>query len=142
VRVADDEWRARVAVVTVGGWAEPVLGAAKYGMPPLVVTEEVVSHFTPRDPNREWPSFIHYGDRLDAYGLRTPGEGVKVGGHHSGAVVTADGRTFVLDRVGPLVIGSACSGHGFKFTPIVGRILADLAEGVPNPLPRFRLNDS
>lgn len=26
-----------------------------------------------------------------------------------------------------LVIGSACSGHGFKFAPLVGRILADLA---------------
>jgi sarcosine oxidase len=34
---------------------------------------------------------------------------------------------FLLERRGPLVIGSACSGHGFKFTPLVGRILADQA---------------
>ena len=34
---------------------------------------------------------------------------------------------FVLERRGPVVIGSACSGHGFKFTPLVGRILADHA---------------
>jgi len=27
------------------------------------------------------------------------------------------------------VIGSACSGHGFKFAPAVGRRLADLALG-------------
>jgi len=46
---------------------------------------------------------------------------------------------FVLDRVGPLVIGSPCSGHGFKFVPIVGRILADLAEGRPGPGGRFAL---
>jgi glycine/D-amino acid oxidase-like deaminating enzyme len=32
--------------------------------------------------------------------------------------------------VGPrLVVGSACSGHGFKFTPLIGQRLADLATG-------------
>ncbi|MET0872562.1 MAG: FAD-dependent oxidoreductase [Paeniglutamicibacter terrestris] len=36
---------------------------------------------------------------------------------------------FILDRVGPLVIGAGFSGHGFKFTPVIGRILADLADG-------------
>jgi sarcosine oxidase len=37
---------------------------------------------------------------------------------------------FVLERVGPrLVVGSACSGHGFKFTPLIGQRLADLATG-------------
>jgi glycine/D-amino acid oxidase-like deaminating enzyme len=25
------------------------------------------------------------------------------------------------------VLGSPCSGHGFKFTPLIGRRLADLA---------------
>lgn len=34
---------------------------------------------------------------------------------------------FVVERRGRLVIGSACSGHGFKFTPLTGRRLADLA---------------
>ena len=34
---------------------------------------------------------------------------------------------FVLERRGRLVIGSACSGHGFKFTPLIGQRLADLA---------------
>jgi sarcosine oxidase len=42
---------------------------------------------------------------------------------------------FVLDRRGSLVIGSPCSGHGFKFAPLVGRILADLATAQPAPLP-------
>ena len=47
---------------------------------------------------------------------------------------------FVLDRQGPLVIGSPCSGHGFKFVPLIGRILADLVTGDPTPAPleRFR----
>ena len=33
---------------------------------------------------------------------------------------------FVLERHGRVVVGSACSGHGFKFAPVVGRTLAAL----------------
>ncbi len=33
---------------------------------------------------------------------------------------------FVLDRVGPVVVVSACSGHGAKLSPVVGRLVADL----------------
>ena len=39
---------------------------------------------------------------------------------------TADER-FILERRGRVVVGSACSGHGFKFAPAVGRRLAKLA---------------
>ncbi len=39
---------------------------------------------------------------------------------------TAD-EGFVLERHGRIVVGSACSGHGFKFAPVVGRTLAALA---------------
>jgi sarcosine oxidase len=39
---------------------------------------------------------------------------------------TADG-SFVLERRGRVVVGSACSGHGFKFAPVIGRRLAALA---------------
>ncbi len=41
---------------------------------------------------------------------------------------TTPSHEFVLARHGPIVIGSACSGHGFKFAPLVGRRLADLAD--------------
>ena len=34
---------------------------------------------------------------------------------------------FVLERRGRVVVGSACSGHGFKFAPVVGTRLAALA---------------
>ncbi|MEO8422611.1 MAG: FAD-dependent oxidoreductase [Actinomycetota bacterium] len=43
---------------------------------------------------------------------------------------TPDGE-FVLDRLGPIVVGSPCSGHGFKFGPLIGKILADMATGRP-----------
>jgi len=39
---------------------------------------------------------------------------------------TAD-EHFVLERRDRVVVGSACSGHGFKFAPAVGRRLAALA---------------
>ena len=36
-----------------------------------------------------------------------------------------ENERFVCERRGRYVIGSACSGHGFKFAPAVGEILAD-----------------
>jgi sarcosine oxidase len=41
---------------------------------------------------------------------------------------TAD-ETFILERRDRLVVGSPCSGHGFKFAPAIGERLADLASG-------------
>jgi sarcosine oxidase len=49
---------------------------------------------------------------------------------------TTPDEDFILDRIGSLVIGAGFSGHGFKFTPVVGRILADLATG-PRPAPQI-----
>lgn len=46
--------------------------------------------------------------------------------------ITPD-EDFVLDRVGPIVVASPCSGHGFKFVPLFGGALADLATGVEPP---------
>jgi sarcosine oxidase len=46
---------------------------------------------------------------------------------------TTPDSNFVLDRRGPLIVGAGFSGHGFKFTPAVGRILADLTVDVAAP---------
>jgi sarcosine oxidase len=46
---------------------------------------------------------------------------------------------FLLDRQGPFVVASPCSGHGAKFAPLLGEIIADLAAGKPSPDPRFTL---
>lgn len=44
---------------------------------------------------------------------------------------------FVVDRIGRVVIGSGTSGHGFKFGPLLGEWLADLATGRgPGPAAR------
>jgi len=49
---------------------------------------------------------------------------------------TSPDSNFVLDRVGPIVIGAGFSGHGFKFTPAIGRVLADLVE-TPGSAPKL-----
>jgi glycine/D-amino acid oxidase-like deaminating enzyme len=36
---------------------------------------------------------------------------------------------FVLDRVGRVVVGAGTSGHGFKYGPFLGSLVADLAVG-------------
>ncbi|WP_427016246.1 FAD-dependent oxidoreductase [Pseudarthrobacter sp. P1] len=46
---------------------------------------------------------------------------------------STDTGDFILDRFGPVVVGAGFSGHGFKFTPAIGRVLADLADGTPAP---------
>jgi sarcosine oxidase len=53
---------------------------------------------------------------------------------------TTPDEDFVIERIGPLVVASPCSGHGFKFAPLIGDVLADLAAGEPPPVPleRFR----
>jgi sarcosine oxidase len=40
---------------------------------------------------------------------------------------TTPDETFVLERRGRVVVGSPCSGHGFKFAPAIGEQLAELA---------------
>ena len=42
---------------------------------------------------------------------------------------------FVVDRVGNVVVGSGTSGHGFKFGPLFGEWLADLATGRADGIP-------
>ena len=46
---------------------------------------------------------------------------------------------FVLDRVGPVVVGGGFSGLGFKYVPEVGRRLAGMAAGQVAPAPPFTL---
>jgi sarcosine oxidase len=48
---------------------------------------------------------------------------------------------FIVDRVGRVVVGCGTSGHGFKFGPLLGDLLADLAEDRPPAvdLARFSL---
>ena len=49
---------------------------------------------------------------------------------------------FIIDRLeSRIVVASPCSGHGFKFAPVIGEIVADLATTgtTAHDIPRFRL---
>jgi monomeric sarcosine oxidase len=47
---------------------------------------------------------------------------------------------FILDRIGPVVVCSPCSGHGAKFAPLIGELVADLVHNAHAEVPsRFRL---
>jgi sarcosine oxidase len=180
---------ARVVVVSAGGWLPELAGLGAFGitLPRLQVTAQAPVHFAIR-PGFAFPSFVHHvgSDAVDhtfaygAYGLESPGEGVKVGIDTMDLIEDLDSRTldvpeeaiavaadyarrwlpgadtdiasaasclftmtddsnFILDRRGPVVIMSPCSGHGFKFTPILGAIGADLVEGAATWAPEWRL---
>jgi sarcosine oxidase len=45
---------------------------------------------------------------------------------------------FVIDTAGPVTVASPCSGHGAKFAPLLGSIIADAVTGVAEPDARFR----
>jgi sarcosine oxidase len=58
--------------------------------------------------------------------------------------VTPDGD-FIIDRMPgapDIIVASPCSGHGFKFAPVIGEILADLATTgtTRHDISRFRLD--
>jgi sarcosine oxidase len=166
-----ERYQARSAVVTAGPWVGDLLaGLGLVDLPTVTVTREQFFHFAPRVRDSAWPTFIHHGDRF-VYGLPgLRGEGIKVAEHHTGAMTTAEERSFdidragldrvvahvtrlmpgldptpltattclytntadesfIIDRYGPIVVGSACSGHGFKFAPLIGQRVAELATG-------------
>lgn len=45
----------------------------------------------------------------------------------------------LLDRIGPIVLCSPCSGHGAKFAPLIGELAADLVTRTGSGEPRFNL---
>lgn len=48
---------------------------------------------------------------------------------------------FIIDRMGELVVCSPCSGHGAKFAPLIGELVAGLVVGDGTVPDRFRLAD-
>ena len=193
VITAEGTFRTKSVVVSAGAWVEKLVGD-KVELPPLTIDLGQPTHFTPlpefADENL-WPSFIHHAVEDDhnsvvsggAYGMYTPGLGVKIGKEQTGHFVDPVDRDFslvdswmqatkeyarewfpgvdidsatavtclftntpntdfILDRQGPLTVASPCSGHGFKFVPKIGQMVADLACGSEqtNPLWKFRRN--
>ena len=115
------------------GLESPGDGGVKVGEHGTGVPVDPDAPRPPADPERL--------ERLSAYVAATlPGLDPAPLGVTRCLYATTPSEDFVIDRVGSIVVGAGFSGHGFKFTPAIGRVLADLADGTGPPLPgRFRL---
>jgi sarcosine oxidase len=176
-------------VVAAGGWTSHLLaGLPGWRLPPLRLTQEQPAVFAPLGPATQWPSFIHHplpGTHAapatgGVYGMGGV-EGVKVGFHGVGPVVSPADRAhdaartdpaalsavqayarswlpgvdvgsavaqtctynstpdgdFVIDRIGAVTVAAGFSGHGFKFAPAVGELVADLVQGTADTPKRW-----
>jgi glycine/D-amino acid oxidase-like deaminating enzyme len=121
-------------------WAADIAGSGWYGFPALADGTLKVAHHGPgtrTPPDRRGVVADEHVDRVRSF-LRSA-----VPGAADAPVVARrvcmycdsfDGD-FLIDR-DPLreglVVASGDSGHGFKFTPVIGAIVADAVEGRPN----------
>lgn len=80
------------------------------------------------DPDTEAAADPAIVERIAAWvGERFPGAAPDPVEVDSCLYTSTSDESFVCERRGRVVVGSACSGHGFKFAPAVGRQLAALA---------------
>jgi sarcosine oxidase len=82
----------------------------------------------PADPNLEEPPEERLVEQIAAWVRdRFPDVDPTPVASETCLYTTTRDEQFILERRGRVVVGSACSGHGFKFAPAVGRRLAALA---------------
>lgn len=123
-------------------WFDPAGGAAPFAPDrfPIYIWDlggGVQFYGFPADADLRVKVAFFRGARIDAASMREALEpcipalarGVLVNSVSCRYTLTPD-HHFVIDRHpehGQVVIASPCSGHGYKFAPVVGEILADLA---------------
>lgn len=82
----------------------------------------------PADPDREWePDKTTVREISEWTAERFPRADPEPVHAEACFYTTTDDERFILERHGRIVVGSACSGHGFKFAPAVGKRVAALA---------------
>jgi sarcosine oxidase len=111
--------------------AEVVLrGHGFYSLHDPVYGLKVGSHMRgePSDPDQEVGPDPGLVDEIAEWtASRFPRAGREPIGAESCFYTSTDDERFIIERHGRIVVGSACSGHGFKFAPAVGEQLAALA---------------
>jgi sarcosine oxidase len=78
------------------------------------------------DPDQPGEADAEIAERTAAWvEQRFPGAGARIR-LETCLYTTRPNDEFLLERKGRVVIGSPCSGHGFKFAPVIGKRLATL----------------
>ncbi|GBF06684.1 sarcosine oxidase [Deinococcus aerius] len=125
-----------------------VYGFPAFGLPGVKIAEHLrgpVTTARTRDFEVEDLTLARLGAYLER---RLPGAAGPVMQAKTCLYTVTPTQDFLLDTHGAVTPGgspsvllaSPCSGHGFKFVPVLGELLADWADGVPHPLhsARFR----
>ncbi|XP_056329862.1 peroxisomal sarcosine oxidase isoform X2 [Danio aesculapii] len=136
-------YRGKSVVITAGPWANTLLTHAGLQLP-LKVVKINVCYWKEKIPGtysvgQSFPCFIQMEPKegeYDIYGLPS--------NEYPGLMKVTPDQHFVLDShpsYGNIIIGAGFSGHGFKFSPIIGKVLSQLAMGqVPShDLSPFRI---
>jgi monomeric sarcosine oxidase len=116
--------------------------AGIYGLPegPLVKVAEHTRGSVTTAAGRDFIIDPASRERVTAYVRRwLPGLDPEARAELSCLYTSTPSEDFILDRHGPIVVCSPCSGHGAKFAPLIGELTADLADGHPAPHERFTL---
>jgi glycine/D-amino acid oxidase-like deaminating enzyme len=116
----------RAPVPVVLDWSDPLV----YALPTPEGSLKVGRHITGPEADPEEPGAPDAGALRAASAWVTEhvpaAEPTPAASETCFYTVTEDER-FVLERHGNVVVGSPCSGHGFKFAPLIGARLAALA---------------
>jgi sarcosine oxidase len=112
---------------TVLDWGEPVVGSLPDPGRGIKVTAHGIG--PPSDPDEEVAEPAPSTIRMLAEWVRRHHPHADPEPYETGTCffTSTDDDRFILERHGPIVVGSPCSGHGFKFAPLIGQRLADLA---------------
>lgn len=112
---------------TLVDWGDPAVYALSDPVYGLKVGEHIAG--PPTDPDGEGIVNAASVARLQEWvGTRYPDVDPTPAWSETCIYTNTPDEHFVLERHGDIVVGSACSGHGFKFAPLIGERVADLAE--------------
>lgn len=112
---------------TLVEWGDPSIYALPSPGRGVKVGEHIAGPTT--DPDREGEVSEESVGRLrDWVASRYPGAAAEPSNAETCLYTNTPDEHFVLKSYGRIVVGSPCSGHGFKFAPLIGEQLADLAE--------------
>jgi sarcosine oxidase len=111
---------------TLVDWGDPAVYALPDPTYGLKAGEHVAGPVT--DPDEKGTVDRASVERLKSWVMERYGRVEAEPVHAETCIYTnTDDEHFVLERHDDVVVGSACSGHGFKFAPLIGSRLAALA---------------